>query len=234
MTDNTLAPPDPVTLADQTLAQLAIALPGATALFRRHKLDFCCGGQISLRDAAAAKGLDLPTLEAALAAFERPDRSTEPMDPAALIDHILSRYHAVHREQLPELIRMARRVEAVHRDHPQVPAGLSALLEQAEHELLDHMAKEEEILFPMMRRGSGGGMAQYPIRVMRQEHHSHGELIAAMMARTQDATPPEGACTTWRALYAGLASLVDDLMQHIHLENNQLFPAFEPSKAAAA
>ncbi len=234
MTDTTLAPPDSVTLADQTLAQLAIALPGATALFRRHKLDFCCGGQISLRDAAAAKRLDLPTLEATLAAFERPDRSTEPMDPAALIDHILSRYHAVHREQLPELIRMARRVEAVHRDHPQVPAGLSALLEQAEHELLDHMAKEEEILFPMMRRGSGGGMAQYPIRVMRQEHHSHGEMIAALMARTQDATPPEGACTTWRALYAGLASLVDDLMQHIHLENNQLFPAFEPSIAAAA
>ena len=234
MTDTPLAHPAPVSLADQTLAQMAVALPGATALFRRHKLDFCCGGQISLRDAAAAKGLDLPTLEAALAALERPDRTAEPLDTAALIDHILSRYHAVHREQMPELIRMARRVEAVHRDHPQVPAGLSALLEQAEHELLDHMTKEEEILFPMMRRGAGGGMAQYPIRVMRQEHHSHGEMIAALMARTQDATPPEGACTTWRALYAGLARLVDDLMQHIHLENNQLFPAFEPSKTGAA
>lgn len=234
------APADPTTLAqsaalaDQPIGQIAVNLPGATAVFRRAKLDFCCGGQISLRQAVADKGLDLGAVQAELAALDRSDEAPPAASAPELIDHILTRYHAVHREQLPELIRMARRVEAVHRDHPQVPAGLSALLEQAEHELLDHMAKEEEILFPMMRRGSGGGMAQYPIRVMRQEHHSHGELIAALMARTQDATPPEGACTTWRALYAGLASLVDDLMQHIHLENNQLFPAFEPSIAAAA
>ena len=224
---NTHASPTTAAFADQSLSALAVALPGSTALFRQHKLDFCCGGQVSLRDAAAARNLDLAALERALSSLDRSTAPAEPQDPVALIDHILTRYHAVHRTQLPDLIRMARRVEAVHRDHPDVPAGLADLLEQAYQELTDHMAKEEEILFPMMRRG-GSGMAQYPIRVMRQEHQGHGQMIDALMARTHDATPPQGACTTWRALYAGLATLVDDLMQHIHLENNQLFPAFEP------
>ena len=132
----------------------------------------------------------------------------------------------MHREQLPELIRMARRVEAVHRDHPAVPTGLADLLEQAQVELLDHMEKEEQIIFPNLRAG-GTAMIAYPIGVMRQEHTSHGEMLEHLMGMTQDATPPDGACNTWRALYAGIAQLHDDLINHIHLENNVLFPAFE-------
>jgi regulator of cell morphogenesis and NO signaling len=78
-------------------------------------------------------------------------RAGRAQSPVTLIDHILERYHAVHREQLPELIRMARRVEAVHRDHPLVPTGLADLLEEAEQDLLSHMMKEENILFPMLQ-----------------------------------------------------------------------------------
>ena len=149
-----------------------------------------------------------------------------PGDPVSLIDHILVRYHAVHRAQLPELIRQARRVEAVHREHPQVPVGLADLLETLEQELLQHMAKEEQILFPALRSGGNPFVIQ-PIAMMRSEHLAHGVMLERLAALTHCATPPEGACNTWRALYAGIAQLSDDLISHIDLENNVLFAQFD-------
>ena len=156
--------------------------------------------------------------------------------PESLIDHILERYHAVHREQLPELIRMARRVEAVHHDHPLVPSGLSNLLAQAEQEMLSHMLKEESILFPLFKAG-GHPFASQPIGVMRTEHTQHGEMLEQLMHLCNNASPPAGACTTWRALYAGIAQFHDDLTRHIDLENNVLFSHFDapapvPAKSA--
>ena len=160
----------------QSIGHIAVQLPGATAIFRRHKLDFCCGGQASLAQAVAEKGLDLAVLMGELAALQRPEGFTENGDPAILIDHILERYHAVHREQLPELIRMARRVETVHREHPSVPAGLAVMLEEAEQDLLSHMMKEEKILFPMLKAG-GNPFVSQPIGMMRAEHTQHGAML---------------------------------------------------------
>lgn len=217
--------------AQQAIGQIAVNLPGSTAVFRRLKLDFCCGGQVPLQQACASKGLPLDAVLSELAGLERPSEPPATGSPAALVDHILERYHAVHREQLPELIRMARRVEAVHRESPDVPVGLAAHLEAMEVELLDHMAKEEAILFPMMQRGVRA-QAAGPIQVMRDEHTGHGAQLERLMALTDDATPPPGACNTWRALYAGIAQLSDDLVNHIHLENNVLFPQFEAPAAA--
>ncbi|MEY5098262.1 MAG: iron-sulfur cluster repair protein YtfE [Pseudomonadota bacterium] len=213
--------------ASQALGQIAVELPGATAIFRRLKLDFCCGGQVSLGQATRDKGLDTAAVLAELAALPHtgaPQRI--PTQPVELIEHILTRYHAVHRAQLPELVRMARRVEAVHAGHPAVPAGLAAHLEQMESELLDHMAKEETVLFPMLQRG-GHPMVRHPIAMMRHEHVEHGAALERLDQLTHEQQAPEGACTTWRALYAGLAQLKEDLIAHIHLENNVLFPMFE-------
>ncbi|MBV7454079.1 iron-sulfur cluster repair protein YtfE [Acidovorax sp. sif1233] len=217
--------------ADQQIGQIAVQLPGATAVFRRLKLDFCCGGQVSLAHAAAEKGLDAHAVLAELAPLQRSDALPEAASPGALIDHILARYHEVHRAQLPELIRMARRVEAVHRDNPMVPAGLADLLEDMHGELLSHMAKEEQVLFPMLKAGGNPFVGQ-PIGMMRAEHVDHGAALDKLNALTNDATPPQGACNTWRALYAGIAQLGDDLVNHIHLENNVLFPPFEAGAAA--
>jgi regulator of cell morphogenesis and NO signaling len=120
------AQPEAYVLDDQqAIGHIAVQIPGATAIFRRHKLDFCCGGQVSLAQAASEKGLDVVAVMRELAVIQRTDEPVEHESPETLIDHILERYHAVHREQLPELIRMARRVEAVHRDHPLVPTGLA-------------------------------------------------------------------------------------------------------------
>lgn len=211
---------------DQAIGQIAVDLPGATAVFRRLKLDFCCGGKISLKQAAADKGLDAHAVLTELLAIPRDNQLPGVTESATLIDHILTRYHAVHRGQLPELIRMAHRVEAVHRENPQVPAGLADLLEATEQELLSHMGKEESVLFPMLQAGGNPFISQ-PIAMMRTEHADHGSMLEMLQTLTNDATAPDGACTTWRALYAGVAQFRDDLVNHIHLENNVLFAQFD-------
>jgi regulator of cell morphogenesis and NO signaling len=113
------------------------------------------------------------------------------------------------------------------------PAGLAETLEVMEHELLSHMEKEEQILFPMLKSG-GNPFVKQPISMMRAEHVGHGAELDKVLSLTNDATPPQGACNTWRALYAGIAQLNDDLINHIHLENNVLFPQFEAPVPAAA
>jgi regulator of cell morphogenesis and NO signaling len=222
-----------MTFADRTLADIATNLPGATAVFRAHKLDFCCGGDVALSQAVAKRGLSLPGVEAALAALSPALINAVPRAPATLIDHILKRYHEVHRRELPELIRLAKRVEAVHRDHEAVPAGLAALLEIISNELEAHMLKEEAILFPLMRTG-GNPMIVHPIARMRDEHDDHGERLRTLEQMTNGFLPPADACPTWRALYTGLHKLVDDVMEHIHLENNVLFPQFGTLPEGAA
>ena len=212
--------------SDQSLGSLAVQIPGATAVFRRLKLDFCCGGQQALQEACTHKGLDPEAVLSEIRALQDNETTPDKPEPGELIDHILRRYHEVHRQQLPELIRMARRVEAVHRNHPQVPRGLADHLETMEQELLDHMAKEEQILFPLLRQG-GHPMVVHPIGMMRHEHVSHGAQIERLAEFTNQHQPPAQACNTWQALYAGTSRLTEDLIAHIHLENNLLFPVFE-------
>ncbi len=211
---------------DMPIGQIAVDLPGATAVFRRLKIDFCCGGQISLSKAVAEKGLALPAVIDELAALNLPDNTPNFDSPNAMIDHIIQRYHDTPRAQLPELIRMAQRVEAVHKNKAEVPAGLGAALEAMHNELLSHMQKEELVLFPSLKAGGNPYIAQ-PIAMMRHEHTDHGAALEHIAELTHDMTPPAEACNTWRALYAGLNQLRDDLISHIHLENNILFPMFE-------
>jgi regulator of cell morphogenesis and NO signaling len=211
---------------DRLVAEIAASLPGATAVFRRHKLDFCCGGKQPLAEAVAAKGIPLDRVEADLAALAAPDLAVPPAATGALIQLIVERYHETHRRELPELLRLAKRVEAVHGEHPAAPRGVAALLQEMAAELESHMRKEEQILFPMMLRGGHPQVGQ-PITMMRHEHDDHGEHLRQLEALTGNFIIPAGACPTWQALYAGLRKLTDDLMEHIHLENNVLFPRFE-------
>lgn len=215
---------DTAELAARQIGRIAAELPGATAVFRRHKLDFCCGGGVSLAEAAARRAAPLAEIEASLRALV-PGPVELPATTDGLIAHIVTRYHETHRREFPELIALARRVERVHADHAQAPAGLADLLARMESELGDHMEKEERILFPMMRAG-GNPMIGMPIGVMRHEHDAHGEHLRELARLTDDHTPPDGACNSWRALYTGTRKLESDLMEHIHLENNVLFARF--------
>ena len=218
-------------MLDQAVKDIALERPGATAVFRRNRIDFCCNGERSLADAAARRGLDPSALLAELVALAPQPARALPDDADGLIAHILTRFHETHRRELPELIRLARRVEAVHRDHDHCPKGLANFLEETAAELEDHMMKEEMVLFPMLRAGRGS-MAGMPIMRMRMEHNEHGDRLEQLVALTGEFSSPEGACTTWRALYAGCAKLDGDLREHIHLENNKLFPMFESGQSA--
>lgn len=210
-------------LLQRTLGEIATSLPGSTAVFRAHKLDFCCGGNVTLRDAAARKGLSAEAIAGQLASLHADDADAPPADDGELIEYIVARFHQVHLRELPELIRLAMRVEAVHREHPEAPAGLAAALKELFTELDAHMQKEELVLFPMIRQGLP--MVVQPIAVMRAEHDAHGERIRRIEALARQCVAPQGACNSWRALYAGVRKLTDDLMEHIHLENNLLFPS---------
>ena len=145
------------------------------------------------------------------------------MPRSRLIHHILTRYHDRHRQQLPELILMARRVEQVHGNKPECPNGLTQHLKYMAGELEAHMRKEELVLFPMLQTHASPAQLNAPISVMRHEHDDHGLALNTIESLTDNITVPKGACNTWRALYTSLAQLRDDLMQHIHLENNILF-----------
>jgi len=149
-----------------------------------------------------------------------------PSETGALIDHILTRYHQVHRAELAELLPLASKVESVHADDSTAPKGLARALDTLAREMQAHMAKEEMVLFPAMRAGGRPGI-EFPIAMMRAEHDDHAENIALIKRLTADFTPPEHACRSWRALYGGTAKLVDDLAAHIALENDVLFPRFE-------
>ncbi|AUH66784.1 hemerythrin domain-containing protein [Paracoccus zhejiangensis] len=154
-------------------------------------------------------------------------------DAAALTHYIETRYHARHREQLPMLAAMAERVEDVHFGDDGVPDGLSVLLQQMIGEMEIHMKKEELILFPAIRRGGMPGI-EAPIAVMRADHAGHDREVAEIRRRTGNLTLPDGACGTWTRLYEGLADFIDDLTEHMRLENEVLFPPFEPAGRADA
>jgi regulator of cell morphogenesis and NO signaling len=220
-------------LIDQPLGQLARRIAGATRLFDAHHLDFCCGGNHSLRTAAAKAGLDpAPIVDELRVLQSRADADIahgwDNATSTELVDHILARYHAVHREQLPELIRLARKLEQVHADRVDCPHGLADHLVGMAQELESHMRKEEDVLFPLITQGHAEVVGP-PIVVLRREHDDHGAALRRVAELTNDITPPRSACATWRALYAGLRSFGEDLVAHIHTENNILFERFAPA-----
>ena len=139
----------------------------------------------------------------------------------ATIDHILQCYHDVHRGQFEELVPLAQKVAEVHADS--FPAEVPELLAYMQNELLMHMMKEERMLFPMIKQGVGRGAAM-PINVMMHEHEEHDQAVAKLLELTNNLTVPENACGSWKRLYELAREMVDDLTNHIHLENEILFP----------
>lgn len=209
-----------------TLAQLARTIPAASRVFHRHHLDFCCAGQRTLSDACTAAGLDAERVASEIETEHHTAPPSAPWDelgPKALVQYILDIYHAPLRPELQRLQAMAAKVEAVHAKKSSCPAGLAGHLQFMVGAVEDHLLKEEQILFPMILEGKGA-FAGMPIQVMVQEHDDHGESLRKTRRLTNDLQLPADACTTWHALYAGLETLERDLMDHIHLENNVLFP----------
>jgi regulator of cell morphogenesis and NO signaling len=215
-----------MTTTDRTLGELVTANPAAAKVLHRYRLDFCCGGKQSLTQACASSGLNPETILreiGALTANEADEVRWADRSIAELVGHILERYHAPLRSELERLVALARQVEHAHADKPDCPQGLGDLLAEVSEAVESHLAKEEKILFPLILSGRGS-MAYMPVQVMVQEHEDHGQNLRRIRELTHDLQLPEHACTSWRELYRSLAALEVELMDHIHLENNILFP----------
>ena len=214
--------------AESKVGQIAAEHPVATRVFARHGIDFCCGGGKPIGEVCAKQGLDTSAVLAEIQhELASPDRTEVRWDQAPLgdlIDHILAVYHKSLKEELPRLEFMAEKVNTVHGSKmPETLSELLATVGALRAELEAHMAKEEQILFPLILQGRGA-MAGGPIAVMEQEHQSAGDALARLRELTNDFEVPAAACNTWRALWHGLAALETGTHQHIHLENNILFP----------
>ncbi|MCB9546713.1 MAG: DUF542 domain-containing protein [Myxococcales bacterium] len=209
-----------------SLGELAARRPEAIEVLERFGLDYCCGGRRTVAEACAAGGVDAAAVEAALGAAPPVARSWAEAPLPDLIDHLLAAFHAPHREAFETLARMGARVVEAHGGHPTHGAGYReafACFRLLAEELEAHMQKEERVLFPWIRAGRGPTAGE-PVRVMLSEHDQTAALLARLRAAAFDYAPPVGACATARGFLAGLAGLERALHEHMHLENNVLFP----------
>tara|TARA_R110002051_G_scaffold100274_5_gene170587 strand:- start:259 stop:903 length:645 start_codon:yes stop_codon:yes gene_type:complete len=207
-----------------SVGEIAVILPGATAVFRRHKIDFSCGGEALITKAAERHGLDLIALEAELHSLSTPGVHA-PAETADLIAHIIERYHKAHRLKLNAAIRDAGRVETEHQTRADCPLGLSELLSRIFSGLKEHQHKEEAFLFIAMLNGAGQSLRQ-SIACRMQEHKTLCGLLSDMADLTNNYTPPVAVCNTWHSLYVSCSDLDAELREQIHLENNILFRRF--------
>lgn len=235
--------PEGTSLTDRTVGELVAERPDRSRIFQSFQIDFCCQGGRTLRDACEQKGVALDSvveqIEAELADTVPSDLNPAELRPHQLIDYIIETHHVFLRQELPRLDAMAKRVAQVHGGHTpsliEVLTVFTALFE----ELDSHMRKEEQVLFPAIASLSLGQAAAMPldgpISCMIHEHEEVGDTLKRLHELTNGFQPPADACNTYRALFAGLAGLEEDLHRHIHLENSVLFPqAHALAEAVAA
>jgi regulator of cell morphogenesis and NO signaling len=211
----------------------------AASVFKKHGIDFCCGGGRSIGDACGRKGVDPEVVLRELASVGKDDKAAASeynrWDIAFLADYIVNKYHLYVREKIPELSVYSQKVAKVHGDWRPETKKIARLFEELQNELTSHMAKEEQVLFPYVKllsraRKKGKkphppfGTVANPVHAMEMEHDFAGKTMRQIRELSDDYTPPEGACNTYRVLYALLKEFEENLHEHIHMENNILFP----------
>jgi len=216
------------------IGEIAAAIPAAVTVFERSGMDFCCGGSKSLEDAARQAGQDAAAILEEIQELTREpeERDWTEAELGELLDHIISTHHLYLKEAMPRLWSLAVKVSEVHGErHPEI-RELRREMSGLFGELEPHMMKEEQILFPLIRAiadqgwevAAAQGSPEAPMRVMEMEHDNAGKVLKRMRELAGDYRPPEDACVSFRALYAGLKEMEQDLHRHIHLENNVLHP----------
>lgn len=214
-----------------SLADLVIEDPRRSRVLEQFGLDYCCHGQQPLAAAAAAAGLDADEV---LAALSLPAEAPAPAAPTAAITalahDIVDTHHAYMWEEMPRLDALVEKVYDVHgASHPELGELRETYRTTIEH-LDPHMTREERAVFPAMSRLEKGqrtpAVASLPAQVdaLVAEHAAVGDLFARMHALTNGYTPPDDACASYQAMLASLKAMEHDLHEHIHLENNVLFP----------
>ncbi|MDN4067332.1 iron-sulfur cluster repair di-iron protein [Paenibacillus sp. FSL R5-0407] len=217
---------------------IVLEFPKSADYFRRRKIDFCCGGNRPLQEAAKERNLEVDELLSDLAklAVDHPNAeerdSWTDADSQTLIGHIVNKHHAYLREELPELHKSVIKVSRVHGGHDPHLVEVEQLYGQLRNELLEHTAKEEAEVFPKMINWELGQEQEVlnkmlaAITELEAEHDGAGKILKRLRDITGDFQPPAHACTTYRTTYARLEELEGMTFSHIHLENNILFPRY--------
>jgi regulator of cell morphogenesis and NO signaling len=236
-------------LIEKTVRELALENPAATRVFEKLGIDYCCGGNQSLEAACRAANLPIEQVLNSLELAEQSVRATQsdrdwqtaPL--ADLVAHIKTTHHKYTREEIARLGPLFDKVCAVHgKNHPEL-LDVCTSFQGLAGELVMHMMKEEMVLFPYIVRMEEAVIQREPvlpppfgsvgnsIHMMESEHESAGKALRAMREASQGYAPPPDVCVSYQTLYQALAGFEADLHQHIHLENNILFPraiAMEP------
>lgn len=229
----------------KTVGELVTERPGRSRVFEAHKIDFCCGGKRPLAEACEKKGVPVEQVVEELTALDaKADEAGEDVSAwplPDLIDHIVDTHHVYLKAELPRLERMAEKVARVHGEAEPRLLEVRDVFMALEGELLTHLGKEEVVLFPMVKRLDAGELPAEqaaflndPMGVMEAEHDDAGQALERLQTLTDNYTPPEWACNTFRALYDGLEELERDLHLHIHKENNILHPRVREVAAQVA
>ncbi|MGB7924144.1 MAG: iron-sulfur cluster repair di-iron protein [Pyrinomonadaceae bacterium] len=225
----------------KTVREYALEMPGATRIFEKLGIDYCCGGDKSLADACAKAGVAVDEVLGSLERAERSDKTSgserwQTASLAELIAHIVEKHHTFTRQELARLEALLAKVCGVHgQNHPEL-FHIQNQFQELSRDLEPHMLKEERVLFPyiiQMEEAAKNnltlptppfGTVRNPVRVMMAEHDAAGDTLREMRELSSDYTVPEDGCISYQTLYDALAALEADLHQHIHLENNILFP----------
>jgi iron-sulfur cluster repair di-iron protein len=227
--------------ASDTVRDIASQLPSSIRIFDELKIDYCCGGNKSVAQACQSAGISLEFLLARLgelnAQVPDPDfTSWQRASLASLTRHIVQTHHSYVRKEIPRINALLEKVQSRHGTvHPELTA-MKLVFGFIGEDMLNHMQKEEQVLFPyieQLERGSADGTpppatpfgsVTRPVDCMMRDHEKAGKEMQQIRDLSEEFTLPEGACPTYRALYDGLREFEQDLHCHVHLENNILFP----------
>lgn len=219
-----------------TVGSIVTRWPALSRVFEEVKINYCCGGTLSLAEACQKKGIDprplLDMLEKARVVANDTEVDAASMSLTELADHVEATHHAYLKAELPRLSAMTIRVASVHGEHDARLAQVRDTYAVLASEMSQHMLKEEEVLFPMIRQLDASdsapqfhcGSLDNPIHVMEMEHAQADGALAKIREWTDGFSPPDWACNTYRAMLDALAHFERDLHQHVHKENNILFP----------
>jgi regulator of cell morphogenesis and NO signaling len=218
-----------------TVGEIVAVFPKASDLFKSYKIDFCCGGNRSLQDALKERNLPIEDILQQLntlyeQSLEKIEINWLQASYTEIIDHIIQKHHRYLSEELPQLSPYVTKVLRVHgAEHPHL-VKIHKLFNELKIELEQHMMKEETKAFPLILQFEQNPTSENEetmkqvIRELVAEHDTAGDIIKEIREITNDFTPPANACGTYRLVYNRLEALEADLFEHIHLENNILFP----------
>ncbi|MBX7053952.1 MAG: iron-sulfur cluster repair di-iron protein [Pyrinomonadaceae bacterium] len=230
-----------ISVQGKTVREIALEMPLTTRVFEEFRIDYCCHGDTPFDDACKNAGatpeMVLQKIDGVLVGSASSDQeSFSKMDLSDLVDHILDKHHVYTRDEMSHLTPLMAKVASRHGNHSPYLLELKDLFQALCDDLGPHMVKEEMVLFPYIQKLEHShsnhlnvefppfGTVQHPVYMMNIEHEEVGEILAKMREVTNEYTLPAEACPSFTALYHRLGEFERDLHQHIHLENNLLFP----------